>query len=430
MTTLLPRIAAVVRRGIRLWDVWLVAALLLAAGGFWMARRPDRQFALGLAGVERQDWNSVRSRAALVERSAAHFPHAQLLWGIAEMQEGELLAAVEDLHVATEHSQTRPLALAYSGEAWYRLRQFGRAEQALLTSLERLPHRVDTHRWLAALYYDTGAMENALTHLSQVARLAPSDARPHRLMGLIYRDYERFEDAVVAYRESLAREPQQPDRQIVLLELAESQTKARQYGEALATLADCSPSERREVLSAECHVALGNQPQAAKILDGVLAQSPDRTDALLLRGNLLLDEGNLPLAIEHFQRCVAADALDYAARYKLAQAYERSGDKANAQKHGQLAEDLKRSREEFTQLHHEAMAQPRNAGVRYRLGQAALRLKRPDLARTWFAAALALDPAHAAAAAALQGLSSNGSGQLPSAAVPDAAGPAGVTPGP
>src|SRR5688572_2513554 len=119
MVTALNRLAPLMRLGFRYWDVMVASGLLLAAAGYWYSQRPERQFRAALADVERQDWDAVRSRAAKLERSKGYFPHAQLLWGIVAIRDGELTAAIEDLHDARQHSQTRPLASAYVGEAWY-----------------------------------------------------------------------------------------------------------------------------------------------------------------------------------------------------------------------------------------------------------------------------------------------------------------------
>ena len=402
MATVWNRISTLIRISIRYGDVIVVTLGALIALGYWISQRPQRHFDLALQDVERQDWAAVRRRAKALETSAGYFPHAQLLWGIAEIQDDQLLYAIEDLQAAMLHKETKPLACAYAGEAWFKLRQYARAEQMLLAAHAEAPNRVDTHRWLAALYYDTGAMGHSLVHLTKTAELAPTDPRPHRLIGLIDKDFENYEPAIVAYQESLRRAPQQPDREIVLLELAESQVRARQYSDALVTLSQCQESARRQVLEAECHFAMDGKERAKSVLADVLRQVPNRPDALVLLGGILLDEGDLTGAIRALTRCLAVDPLDYTARYRLGQAYQRQGNLVEATKHAKIAEEMKSLREEFAQLHHQAITKPHDAEIRYQLGVVARKLNRPDLAHNWFQAALALDPAHSAAAAAIQ----------------------------
>jgi tetratricopeptide (TPR) repeat protein len=393
------------RWGVRYADVLVVLAALLAVFAYWSSQRPSRQFAAALAEVGRKDWDAVRIRAARLEQSRGYFPHAQLLWGVCEIQDGQFTHALEDLHASAQHQDTRPLALAYAGEAWFKMRQFKPAEQNLLAALKLDPSRADTHRWLASLYYDTGAMEHALVHLTRVAELDATDARPHRLMGLINNQYEQYAPAIDNYRESLRRNPNQPDRQIVLLELAQAQVKVRNYAAALETLRTCQVSSEQRVLEAECHFALGDRKQAKVILAEVLSQAPNRPDALMLLGGILLEEGLLPEATDVLSRCVEANPVDYAARFRLSQAHQRAGNQSEAERHGKIAEEIQALRLHFIDLHHQAIAQPHDAEVRYQLGVTAGQLQRLDLARNWFQSALALNPTHRQAAEALQALS-------------------------
>jgi len=61
----------------------------------------------------------------------------------------------------------------------------------------------------------------------------------------------------------------------------------------------------------------------------------------------------------------------------------------------QQADTLKKLWTEFSELHAQAADQPDNADVRCQLGVLARQLDRPDLARSWFDAALAIQPNHA-----------------------------------
>ena len=60
-------------------------------------------------------------------------------------------------------------------------------------------------------------------------------------------------------------------------------------------------------------------------------------------------------------------------------------------KSGRLAE-LERLVDEFAKLNATAFRDLGNADLRFQLGQLALQIDRPDLARLWLEAALAIDP--------------------------------------
>ena len=94
-------------------------------------------------------------------------------------------------------------------------------------------------------------------------------------------------------------------------------------------------------------------------------------------------------------QAVAGYPKDYTVRFKLERAYRRMGDSQHADEQAGIASEIKRVREQFSNLHETAAAEPRNADVRCQLGVLAQQLDRPDLARVWFQAALAIDPRHA-----------------------------------
>ena len=75
------------------------------------------------------------------------------------------------------------------------------AERFLLSVTSIRPENVDAYRGLAGIYYDRGAMSHALAHLEKWAALDASDGRPHRYMGLIYKDQGDNTAAADHYRE-------------------------------------------------------------------------------------------------------------------------------------------------------------------------------------------------------------------------------------
>jgi tetratricopeptide (TPR) repeat protein len=156
-------------------------------------------------------------------------------------------------------------------------------------------------------------------------------------------------------------------------------------------------------LQAECHFALGNFPAARQSIDQALAANADFVPALTLDGKLLLQEGRVTDAIKTLRRLIQVQPTDHAAHQMLATALGRIGQEDEAKKHVELAQKLQKKWEEFSTTHTRAIQEPWNGTLRYRLGILATELDRPDLADTWFRAALAIDPANAAAAKALEG---------------------------
>jgi tetratricopeptide (TPR) repeat protein len=254
---------------------------------------------------------------------------------------------------------------------------------------------------MGVLYYDLGAMDQALDHLERVSKLAPKDSRPDRLMGSIYTDFEKYQLATKHYQISLQRDPNQNGRAELLLELAESQTNSADFKSARETLALCAESASRDALRAECCYALGDLEQALDLTAQVLEKTPEHLSSALLRAKILLGQDRAPEAAELLRETAELHPKDYLVRYTLSQAYSKIGDETKARQTLADSETLKKVWKEFSRLNTEAINQPRNAEIRYQLGVIAQDLDRADLAESWLRAALALDPGHEQAAAAL-----------------------------
>jgi tetratricopeptide (TPR) repeat protein len=368
-------------------------AVALAAGAYWHYQRPARRLARALQALDAKQYGEVQRGLESLEHAEGYEPHRRFLRGALLLHDGKPYPALAEFGHSVNHEALRVRTLVLSGQALYQVGQFREAIGLLVQAAEADPDAVDAHRWLALAYDDLGLTSHAMAHLKRIAELVPDDPRPHRLMGLIEKDGEQYEAAAADYRESLRRQARQFDREQILLELAECEIKQRRrYEAALETLAQCAPSPNRWAAEAECHYAAGRAAEAHRLLDQALKEAPAHLPGLLLKATIAMGEGNAKLAVDLLSAAVVAYPKDYTAQFKLSQAYRRVGNDAQADKHGQIANDIKRVREEFSELHGTAAAEPANAAVRWRLGVLARELDRADLARVWFRAALAIDP--------------------------------------
>jgi len=372
----------------------LVAAAAVILGFYWRGLLPQRHFERALAALEAGRLDAVQRELAALEGAAGYEPHRHYLRGAVLLSKRQYYPALREFGSCVDHPELRVRTLTLSGQALYKVRQLPSAIRLLVEAVAAQPDAVEARRWLASAYYDLGLNDQALDELRRVARLAPADPRPHRLMGLMYKDFEQYDAAAAMYRESLRRDARQPDGEQILLELADCQVKLQHLDEALATLAQCRPSPERWTREAECHYCAGRADEARRLLGETLQQSPADLAALLLAGTIALADGNAAAAVDAFTRATTAYPKDYLAHYKLSQAYRRAGNLAQAEQCARTAEDLKKIRLEFSKLHATAAEEPGNAEVRCRLGILARELGRPDLARTWFEAALAINPRH------------------------------------
>jgi tetratricopeptide (TPR) repeat protein len=213
---------------------------------------------------------------------------------------------------------------------------------------------------------------------------------------------EAYDKAIVEYREALRRDPDMPERDEVLLELAECLHGAWRHEELAETIRQCPRSARTLTMLAESRFRQNDSDHAQKLVEQALSLAPDDLEALLLKGTMELASGGVANAAEALQRAVEKHPYDFRARNKLAQAYARldQADLANEQAEESLR--LRELRVRFTDLHMEASADIGDADLRYQLGETAMELGRPDLAMSWFALAVGMDPNHVRAREALQ----------------------------
>ena len=382
---------------------WLLLAWLVTGQETGCHRRdaqeatiePDRLVRQGWDAVDREDAaaarEAIRRLRAMGEADLAAVLQARLLVARGFFQPAlDVAATVAGSGQPQADGEIERLVRLVRGEAAYRMKIYPVAEREYLASLRIDPDSADAHRQLAAMYYDAGVIPASIRHLEETARLAPSDHRPHRLLGLIHNDYERYDDAVGFYEESLRRDPDQADRDEVLTELATCQMKLRRHRDALATLGKLGPGDAPDVLRAECHLAMGQRDQARRLVDDVLRRNPDDLGALILVGEMRLEDGDPAGAVDPLARAVVAHPRDYRARLKLAQAYAGCAREADADAERAEAERIRSVRRAFADLHQAAWDAPGDAEVRRKLAAMAAELGRPDLEKVWLEAAAAV----------------------------------------
>jgi len=248
-------------------------------------------------------------------------------------------------------------------------------------------------------------MEHAREQLEIVAQQAPGDPRPKRLLAEIHRDFEKYDQAADAYRESLRRDPQQPKREELFVDLAECLLKLRRFDEAREVLRECPRSARSLALEAETFYEAGESGAAKKPIDEALALEPTHVGAMRLKARMSLDANDPASAIQILRRAVELHPKDHLVHYYLVQAYRRLGDPKSAEKHLEVSQDLRARFQKFADLNQKAIQDPADAEIRYQLGTIAEQLDKRELARSWFEHTLALNPNHAAARQSLENVS-------------------------
>ena len=244
-------------------------------------------------------------------------------------------------------------------------------------------------------------------HLGKVAALDPTDYRPLRLCGLIRYDYEQFAESADDYRRALERCPPGPVTDEIRLGLAASLRQQQRVDEAFAALESCPETVTVLTERAMCYETAGQVDKAPR------PGSPRRgADAPRRPGQP--DPGQASAFSPPRGGCRGSAAYrpgggSHGPQTPLP---PRAGpapgrrNRRGASGTGTVA-PLRDMFLRLADLHLKANGNPYDVGVRVQLGELAEKLGRLQSARTWYRAALGLDPENRQAAEAIARLESD-----------------------
>lgn len=366
----------------------LIVVYLMQRAG----RNPLLHFENGMAAAKSGDAETAFLEANFLLKTPGFEAQGHLLRGTLFLETQEYVAAVRQFHAASENPKTRIEALTRCGEAFYRMHRFIDAEQMLLQALEFDADNSDARRWLASTYYDLGSMSLALEHLKIVGEKNPEDGRPFRLRGRIEKDFHHHGEAIDDYREALRRNLSESERGAATEELAECLVLQLQYSEALETLQNAKPSAQVLALQSACYAAVGDSTEAIRKADEALALNPDLISAILTRASIELEVGRPENVIGLLEEAATSHPGNFEILFQLVKALRLAGRNSEADARSAQLAELEKLVDEFARLNALAFRDFDDANLRFQLGQMAQQMNRPDLARTWLAAALAINP--------------------------------------
>jgi tetratricopeptide (TPR) repeat protein len=382
-------------RKLLLASAWVITVVAVAGGvAAWRhhVSQPDYLLRKGETALRARDPDTAVMLVDQLE-AAGHTDHACLLRGEVYLSRDRFAPALVEFNKIRDQGILRREAVAYSGQCLMQLKNPLEAMRCFEFVLSEQPDQVECHRGLAAIYYDQGAMDRALEHLQAVARLAVDDGRPHRLMGLIYKDMGHLPDAIGSYREALKRLPPGDALRAVQEELTETLLRQGEGQRALEVLDSIDPQRALEprmvALRAECLLILARATEAKVLVDRAMGPRADSIDLQKVRAKLHLQDGEGKQAADLLERVLATQRHDVAGRYQLIQAYQLLGQTERAAAHKVQLEQSQSLIHEFSQLSSEAEASPWNAELKLRLASACDKLDKPDLAAMWRRAAAA-----------------------------------------
>jgi len=284
--------------------------------------------------------------------------------------------------------QHREKSLLVAGECYYRLHRYLEAEVAFrqLTALN--PESDLGLRWLVAVYYDLGAYDQATDIATRLISLRSQDFSPHRMLGMMSRDFERNKQAISHFRQALKLNPPKDVRFEIVEELAAALVDEHEYSETISLIE--GSLVRSPIMShslAQAYWALGDQELAVKHLNDAEEGGTRNNAVALTRSRFALESGDLEKAEPILREIVASDPANIDAYYIFGQALVKLGKHEEARVANEKRSQLLALKESLTELNIKAIQNPRDAQIRYELADTCDKLGKQDLAQMWRRAA-------------------------------------------
>lgn len=232
----------------------------------------------------------------LADQGLAGSPNDPQLWtlkGIALSAQKNPQQALDAYHHALSSAPNYLPALEGAAQIQY---ENGNKEAAVL--LQRIAHLrpadQTSHAMLGALAYKNGNCAEAVSEFEQSPQAISTQPGAMQEYGSCLLRLKQADKAVAVFQQIVASHPDDPRARTGL---AIVQVAADHPRDALATLKpllDTSPEVPTLQLAASAHEALGETPEAAKLLHDAIVKDPRRT-------SLYIDFANLAFAHQSFQ---------------------------------------------------------------------------------------------------------------------------------
>ena len=249
---------------------------------------------------------------------------------------------------------------------------------------------------------DTYQLGSALDGFTRYLARRPDDLHALLGRGFVWERFLNFADALEDYRKAVAAHPNN-DR--ARLKLADTLLVAGTPDEALTHyqwLAERWPERPPVRLGlARCHRRLGRPEEAAKLLDGLLAEFPNHGETLWERGELELEQGKAATAEPLLRKATAQRPFDRRVQYAMYRCLLRLDRPTEAETYNARAKQLDADLARLNVIRNEVMKRPNDAALRCEGGLLFLRNGEREEGRRWLQLALRLDPKCEPARAAL-----------------------------
>ncbi len=284
---------------LRRMPVALVSLLLIGVVlvGVWFRGPAERgrqqEFEEGWIALRRGEWTKVSGHIQRLKQNPEFAEHARVLLAGWLIRTGNSRGGLEILDKGTTHDELSERAMLLTVEGLYQIKHWMEAAAVANDILSLPQHGSEVHRWLGAIYFDTGAMGQAEEQLKTLAILEPDDYAAWRMLGLIHNDFERYREAADDYRQALMRNPPAAAIAEIRRGLAKALAKNNDFETALKTLESGSPANDVEAQSllTECLWSIGRKEDARSTLARIQAIAPNDLECSLASCSIRIGRG-------------------------------------------------------------------------------------------------------------------------------------------
>jgi Tfp pilus assembly protein PilF len=242
-------------------------------------------------------------------------------------------------------------------------------------------------------YLQSFRLEEAFRSLKLWLEHKPDDVQALIWRGEVWERLLHPEDALADYRRAVELAPERAQERAHIVDTLISIRQPEEAVDHLAVLLAQEPENPKYLLNlARCRRLQGNTQEARRLIDQVLALTPDDATALAERGRLEL-EANLPGQAEPWLRkAVARAPYEKEIVYSLHQCLERTGQEAEARKYQRELEKIEAEIARLDKVLRKVSSTPGDPAPRHEAGMIFLRSGQAKEGIRWLNSALQVDP--------------------------------------